>query len=226
MMTFLATTPMGGMGLSEYNYWLIVVLMMTGLYLVISRSNMVKTIIGLNMFQVAVILFYVSMAKVSGGTAPIEIPQLTDAGIQVAVLVEAVGETGQVTDEQVTQIHEIMGLIKEVIAVLPDGDVASALHDDSVRQLGIGAVQRNLERATMEASESGVQRTRVEAVETLERTLSEVVVYSNPLPHVLMLTAIVVGIATIALALALVVRINEAYDTIEEDEILALEANS
>jgi len=226
MMTFLATTPMGGMGLSEYNYWLIVVLMMTGLYLVISRSNMVKTIIGLNMFQVAVILFYVSMAKVSGGTAPIEIPQLTDAGIQVAVLVEAVGETGQVTDEQVTQIHEIMGLIKEVIAVLPDGDVASALHDDSVRQLGIGAVQRNLERATMEASESGVQRARVEAVETLERTLSEVVVYSNPLPHVLMLTAIVVGIATIALALALVVRINEAYDTIEEDEILALEANS
>jgi len=45
-------------------------------------------------------------------------------------------------------------------------------------------------------------------------------VYSNPLPHVLILTAIVVGIATIALGLALVVRINEAYDTIEEDEIL------
>jgi multicomponent Na+:H+ antiporter subunit C len=45
-------------------------------------------------------------------------------------------------------------------------------------------------------------------------------VYSNPLPHVLILTAIVVGIATIALGLALVVRINEAYDTVEEDEIL------
>lgn len=45
-------------------------------------------------------------------------------------------------------------------------------------------------------------------------------VYSNPLPHVLILTAIVVGIATIALGLALVVRINEAYGTIEEDEIL------
>jgi multicomponent Na+:H+ antiporter subunit C len=45
-------------------------------------------------------------------------------------------------------------------------------------------------------------------------------VYSNPLPHVLILTAIVVGVATLALGLALVVRIREAYGTIEEDEIL------
>ena len=44
-------------------------------------------------------------------------------------------------------------------------------------------------------------------------------VYSNPLPHVLILTAIVVGVATLAVGLALVVRINEAYGTIEEDEI-------
>ena len=48
-------------------------------------------------------------------------------------------------------------------------------------------------------------------------------VYSNPLPHVLILTAIVVGIATLALGLALVVRIREAYGTIEEDEILSLD---
>ncbi|MBI1396681.1 MAG: Na+/H+ antiporter subunit C [Betaproteobacteria bacterium] len=47
--------------------------------------------------------------------------------------------------------------------------------------------------------------------------------YSNPLPHVLILTAIVVGVATLALGLALVVRIREAYDTIEEDEILRLD---
>ena len=51
-------------------------------------------------------------------------------------------------------------------------------------------------------------------------------VYSNPLPHVLILTAIVVGVATLALGLALVVRIREAYDTIEEDEILALDATA
>ena len=45
-------------------------------------------------------------------------------------------------------------------------------------------------------------------------------VYSNPLPHVLILTAIVVGVATLALGLALVVRIREAYGSIEEDELL------
>lgn len=49
-------------------------------------------------------------------------------------------------------------------------------------------------------------------------------VYSNPLPHVLILTAIVVGVATLALGLALAVRIREAYDSIEEDEVLALDA--
>ena len=49
-------------------------------------------------------------------------------------------------------------------------------------------------------------------------------VYSNPLPHVLILTAIVVGVATLALGLALVVRIREAYGSIEEDEILSLDA--
>jgi len=49
----------------------------------------------------------------------------------------------------------------------------------------------------------------------------QLTLYSNPLPHVLILTAIVVGVATLALWLAIVVRIREAYDTIEEDEILA-----
>jgi len=51
-------------------------------------------------------------------------------------------------------------------------------------------------------------------------------VYSNPLPHVLILTAIVVGVATLALGLALVVRIREAYGTIEEDEILAQDSTA
>lgn len=108
-----------------YPYWTIIVLMMIGLYVVISRDNLIKKIIGLNMFQVAVIMFYIAMGKVSGGTAPIY----------------------------------------------------------------------------TEGSE----------------------VYSNPLPHVLMLTAIVVGVGTTALALSLVVRINEAYGTIEEDELRVLE---
>ena len=107
--------------LGLYNYWVVVVLMMIGFYVVMARHNLVKKIIGLNIFQTSVFLLYITMGKVDGGTAPI--------------LVEGVS------------------------------------------------------------------------------------LYSNPLPHVLILTAIVVGIATTALGLSLVVRIKEAYDTIEEDEI-------
>lgn len=108
-----------------YPYWIVIFLMMTGLYVVIAKDNLIKKVIGLNIFQVSVIMFYVAMGKVHGGTAPIE------------------GE----------------GLA----------------------------------------------------------------LFSNPLPHVLMLTAIVVGVATTSVALALVVRINEAYGTIEEDELRVLE---
>ncbi len=115
--------------LGLFNYWVVIVLMMTGLYVVIARSNLVKKVIGLSVFQSAVIMFYISMGKIAGGTAPI-----------------------------LSQVH---------------GEIAS---------------------------DPGV-------------------VYSNPVPHVLMLTAIVVGVATTALALALVVRIWEAYGTIEEYEI-------
>ena len=118
--------------LGLYNYWMVIVLLMAGLYAVMTRENLVKKVIGLNVFQSAVILFYVTMGKVRGGTAPI------------------------------------------------------FTHED---------------------------------LERLEHGAGLGTVYSNPLPHVLMLTAIVVGIATTALALALVARIHEAYGTIEEDEI-------
>ncbi len=112
---------------THWNYLGCITLMMIGLYIAISRGNLVKKIMGVNIFQASVILFYVSMGKVEGGTAPILIDGRTD------------------------------------------------------------------------------------------------VVYSNPLPHVLMLTAIVVGVASTALGLALVVRIQEAYETVEEDEIVALD---
>ena len=107
--------------LAHYNYWIVILLMMTGFYMVVSRANLVKKIVGLNVFQTSVFIFYISLGKVAGGTAPI----------------------------------------------IAEG----------------------------------------------------VTVYSNPLPHVLILTAIVVGVATSALGLALIVRIREAYGTIEEDEI-------
>ena len=106
--------------LDYYNYWIVVFLMMTGFYIVISANNLVKKIVGLNVFQTSVFMLYISMGKVTGGTAPI-------------------------VAEGVTQ-------------------------------------------------------------------------YSNPLPHVLILTAIVVGVATTAVGLALIVRIKRAYGTVEENE--------
>ena len=54
-----------------YNYWIVVILMMTGFYVVIAQGNLIKKIVGLNIFQVSVFVFYISMSKVDGGTAPI-----------------------------------------------------------------------------------------------------------------------------------------------------------
>tara|TARA_A100001037_G_scaffold306754_1_gene355009 strand:- start:9731 stop:10156 length:426 start_codon:yes stop_codon:yes gene_type:complete len=128
-----------------FNYWAVIVLMMVGFYALISRDNLVKKLIGLNIFQTSVIMMYVSFGKISGGTAPI--------------LIESGGHGGDGHGVQVA------------------GDAAHAIRDGAE------------------------------------------ILYSNPIPHVLMLTAIVVGVATLALGLSLVVRINEAYGTIEEDEI-------
>ena len=107
--------------LEQYNYWVVIFLMMSGFYIVIAHGNLVKKLMGLTIFQTSVFILYISLSKVIGGTAPIL--------------------------------------------------------DDKYN------------------------------------------VYSNPLPHVLILTAIVVGVATTALGLALAVRIKEAYGSIEEDVI-------
>ena len=56
-------------------YWAIIGLMMTGLYAVIARENLIKKIMGLSLFQSSAILFYIAMAKVTGGTAPILMEQ-------------------------------------------------------------------------------------------------------------------------------------------------------
>ena len=110
---------------AHWNYYLVIILMMLGFYAVIARGNMVKKMVGLNIFQTSVFMLYISVGKIDGGTVPI----LT-------------------------------------------GDPAS--------------------------------------------------VYSNPLPHVLILTAIVVGVATTAVGYALIIRIYEAYGTIEDHEVAVL----
>ena len=57
--------------LGLYNYWIVIFLMMTGFYIVIARGNLVKKVIGLNIFQISVFLLYITMGKIEGGTAPI-----------------------------------------------------------------------------------------------------------------------------------------------------------
>ena len=117
----------GALGI--YNYWIYVLLMMIGLYGVIAKPNLIKQAIALGLFQTGIFLYYISMAVIDGGTAPV-----------------------------------------------------------------------------WTTIEHGAQKFEGP--------------YDNPLPHVLILTAIVVGVATMALGLALVVRINEAYGSIEEEEIV------
>ena len=177
--------------LGLYNYWVVIFLMMTGFYIVIARSNLVKTVIGLNIFQTSVFLLYITMGKVKNGTAPIlsaeEVKQMSHAGHH--------GHAAEHhADEGAKHIAEHAG--------------EHADHAEHAEHAG--------ELAQADHGEHVVQ----EAVEATQR------VFSNPLPSVLMLTAIVVGIATTALALALIVRIREDYGTIEEDEIMEIDLRS
>lgn len=116
---------------SKYNYWIYIILMMIGLYAMIAKNNLVKKIIGMNIFQTSIILFYVSTAFKSGKSIPI-------------------------------------------IAHGHGHDAHAAVH----------------------------------AVD-----------YINPLPHVLMLTAIVVSVATLGVALALAIKVYRQFNTLEEDDI-------
>lgn len=166
--------------LGLYNYWVVIFLMMTGFYIVIARNNLVKTIIGLNIFQTSVFLLYITMGKVAGGTAPIIKDPVDHHGHEHS------HEHGHGHDEHAA-------------------DAGHAIH---------------------EAAESTVQLVGYEEHAGDVAAQTGDIIYSNPLPSVLMLTAIVVGIATTALALALIVRIREDYGTIEEDEILELDLNS
>lgn len=155
-----------------YNYWIVIFLMMTGFYIVLARQNLVKSIIGLNIFQTSVFLLYITMGKVDGGTAPIIPPRL-------------------VVEHEADEHHQATSEIAEQA-----GDVTLQAVDFAIAQ----------------GADVGMA--------------ADHVIYSNPLPSVLMLTAIVVGIATTALALALIVRVREDYGTIEEDRILELDRDS
>lgn len=178
--------------LGLYNYWVVVFLMMTGFYIVIARGNLIKSVIGLNIFQTSVFLLYITMGKIDGATAPIIPPMLVASHGS-----EAHGADGHdIVDHAIVE-HRVLEL----------NAPEQLSHGDGAADLGHTA-----EHVTDHAADASLHATDL--------------LYSNPLPSVLMLTAIVVGIATTALALALVVRIREDYGTIEEDEILELDRNS
>ncbi len=138
--------------LADYNYIVVIILMMTGLYVVFASRNLIKKLAGLSVFQTSVFLLYITISKVSGGQPPI--------------LEKAYAK-------------DYAGLAPETLIAAAEGAGKAAK--------GHGY---NLD-----------------------------ITYSNPLPHVLILTAIVVGVATLAIGLSLVVRIREVYGTIEEDQI-------
>jgi multicomponent Na+:H+ antiporter subunit C len=181
-------------GIGVFNYWLVIALMMTGLFLILSKSNMVKTIIGLNFFQVSVIMFYVSMGKVDQGTAPI-------------LFKGDVPSHSADHDEHGSQNHQ-------------DQEHGSLLQNKQEVFLAAtaGGQTTSKNQATTNNAKTAQAATKDKSKTSFVQSKSGIL-YSNPLPHVLMLTAIVVGVATTALALSLVVRINEAYGTIEENEL-------
>lgn len=197
----------------HYNYWIFIVLMMMGLYIVISRGNLIKKMIGLNVFQTSVFIYYISIGKITGGTAPIYV--------------------GDDMERRAEGAHHG--------AALPGKDPLGqgALHADPKTDGGFELAGNNLPSLTghaepphnADAIHSPPDLPDVGANEILSSPTFTIspsagegpldVIYSNPLPHVLILTAIVVGIATTAVGLALIVRIREAYGTIEEDELEA-----
>ena len=147
MSIFAAAAPVSVF--SQFNYVVVIILMMIGLYVVFASRNLIKKLVGLSIFQTSVFLLYITIGKVSGGQPPILVDDHADAG---TVLLASAAKSAA-------------------------GGGGSG-HD---------------------------------------------VLYSNPLPHVLILTAIVVGVATLSIGLSLVVRIRETYGTIEDDRIEALD---
>ncbi|GGD09323.1 sodium:proton antiporter [Aquisalinus flavus] len=199
----------------RYNYWIFITLMMIGLYIVISRGNLIKTIVGLNLFQTSVFIFYISIGKIVGGTAPILVGSYkADDSYGEGYGDESHG-AGEQTSGAREGLHDADGLdipSNSLSAEVPAGGAPSAV-SGSLHQMPDTA------RETAAGMASGVNATYDSVADAAAQGAE--VIYTNPLPHVLILTAIVVGVATTALGLALAVRIREAYGTIEEDELEA-----
>ncbi len=211
---------------SHYNYWVIVVLMMLGLYAVFASGNLVKRLVGLGVFQTSVFLLYITAGKVRGGVPPI-LPE-THHGADH-------GGDAHGADAHGGGAHGAGAHGGEAPAVGADGSGVSAAHGaldeshwtvhDAAGQALRGAEDHGLADPGPGAAAAPAPEPAPSAglvVEPVQATYGAdalEVAYSNPLPHVLILTAIVVGVATLAVGLALVVRIRDAYGSIEDDEL-------
>lgn len=208
----------------RYNYWIFITLMMMGLYIVIARGNLIKKLIGLNVFQTSVFIFYISIGKITGGTAPIYVAGDMEARAHGAGSHggdplpgrEPLGAGAIHADESLHDGFELAGNDLATLTGKATPPHAEAIH--STPDVGFDAGANTI-LATPQLQIEG-HSAASGAVEAAGHAV-ESVIYSNPLPHVLILTAIVVGIATTAVGLALVVRIREAYGSIEEDELEA-----
>ncbi|WP_411816228.1 sodium:proton antiporter [Hyphococcus sp. DH-69] len=229
--------------LERYNYWIVITLMMTGLYTVFARGNLVKKIVGLNLFQTSVFIFYITIGKITGGTAPIYIggeldhgggheeTPIHDAETSVHEMSEKTGEGAAALHSKIDNTHA--NELKDAIKQAPAEAHGDTLHDapnhlDSAKisnevlsSADKHAQSQGFDIAAEHGADAGhgVAEAGHAGADGLHHATE--IIYSNPLPHVLILTAIVVGVATTAVGLALAVRIREAYGTIEEDELEA-----
>ena len=172
---------------SRFNYWVYVILMMIGLWGMIAKNNLIKKLIGMSIFQTAIILFYVSVA-VKEETA--SIPILPHHGHDYSPRAAA-AHAG----------HHEHAIKKEH---------GAEAHDDGAHEDGHHDEPKGHDVPHHEPHGHAVHAPKVPDADH----------YANPLPHVLMLTAIVVGVATLGLALAISQKIYREYGTLEEDELL------
>ncbi len=260
--------------LARYNYWIVIILMMMGLYIVFSRGNLVKTIIGLNIFQTSVFIFYITIGKVAGGTAPILIKTYGDKDKEHggdhhgdhhsddhgASHGEVVSEEGHNAHTEPLSAEDAAAFVSgdaanalplnEPGASTPDGEsqAADSLHTlpDATPSNALtapdlvnGPIAPRVEEVTVpdialslggeEQGSTGASHSNVAHGDAAHADggygaeAAADILYSNPLPHVLILTAIVVGVATTAVGLSIAVRIREAYGTVEEDALEQLD---
>jgi multicomponent Na+:H+ antiporter subunit C len=200
--------------IERYNYWIFITLMMMGLYIVIARGNLIKKMIGLNVFQTSVFIYYISIGKIVGGTAPIYTPEDLERRTHDAHGAEALpgkDPLGQGAIHADETLHDGFGLAGNDLSSLTGG-AHSAAPAEAIHSAPVDSANELLASPTFSVEEPPAP------VSDAAHAVADII-YSNPLPHVLILTAIVVGIATTAVGLALIVRIREAYGTIEEDEL-------